>query len=331
MVVSGRPARAHSREQQSEAAGQSEPQRATARRRLRSFGSGIHRQHEAFKFGRRSAEGGDAVAATDAPAPTLCEPGSRSLGTWFHLVSTSAVAAAIVAVFFGIGLLSLIEAAQGMRHPARLAALGNAPPPSPPRADAAPPAGRALAAAAPAAFSRLPPRLMPAAIAAPGPSLPEHAASAAAGGTALAATDARLRPPPASEATPAPAMPPRPNLAPSAADGAAAAVAPPHPPPRAAVPSDTPPRLEPRLPAVAVTQLLARGDAFLRAGDVASARLYYERAADTGDGEAALREAATFDPTFLASVGLPGTLGDPARAHLWYARTRRPKPGGEVR
>ena len=323
MVVSGRPARAHSREQQSEAAGQSEPQRATARRRFRSFGSGIRRQHDAFKLGRRRARAGDRVAATDEPAPTLCKGGSRSLGTWFHLVSMSAAAAAIVAVFFGIGLLSLIEEAQLMRQPARLAALGYAPPPTPPRTDTALRADRARAAAAPAAFSRLPPPLMPAAIAAPGPSLPEHAASTAAG--------PQPRPAPASAAIPASSMPSRPNLAPPATDGAAAAVAPAHPSARAAVPSDTAPRLEPRLPAVAVTQLLARGDAFLRAGDVASARLYYERAADAGDGQAALREAATFDPTFLASVGLPGTLGDPARAHWWYARSRRREPGGEMR
>ncbi len=65
--------------------------------------------------------------------------------------------------------------------------------------------------------------------------------------------------------------------------------------------------------------LLIRGDAFLRAGDVASARLFYERAADGGDGEAALRAGATFDPIFLASIGLR-MRGDPARALDWYRR-----------
>jgi TPR repeat protein len=65
---------------------------------------------------------------------------------------------------------------------------------------------------------------------------------------------------------------------------------------------------------------LARGDVFLRAGDIASARLFYERAADAGDGQAALRMGATFDPTFLASGGLRNLRGDLAKARLWYHR-----------
>lgn len=68
-----------------------------------------------------------------------------------------------------------------------------------------------------------------------------------------------------------------------------------------------------------VAGLLARGDAFLRAGDIASARLFYERAANGGDGQAALRAGVTFDPAFLASTGLR-MRGDPARAVDWYRR-----------
>ncbi len=69
-----------------------------------------------------------------------------------------------------------------------------------------------------------------------------------------------------------------------------------------------------------LAELLARGDEFLRSGDIASARLFYERAADAGDGQAALRMGATFDPTFLASAGLRNLRGDPAKARLWYHR-----------
>jgi hypothetical protein len=75
-----------------------------------------------------------------------------------------------------------------------------------------------------------------------------------------------------------------------------------------------------RLPDQQLAELLARGDVFLRAGDIASARLFYERAADGGDGQAALRMGATFDPTFLASGGLRNLRGDPAKARLWYHR-----------
>ena len=75
-----------------------------------------------------------------------------------------------------------------------------------------------------------------------------------------------------------------------------------------------------RPPTAEIAALVARGDDFLKAADIASARLYYERAADAGDGSAALKLGATFDPGFLSSSGVRGTLGDPARAASWYAR-----------
>jgi hypothetical protein len=69
-----------------------------------------------------------------------------------------------------------------------------------------------------------------------------------------------------------------------------------------------------------VTELLARGDALLRTGDIASARLFYERAAAVGDGRAALRLGATFDPAFLGNAGLRNAQGDAAKARSWYSR-----------
>ena len=72
-----------------------------------------------------------------------------------------------------------------------------------------------------------------------------------------------------------------------------------------------------RLSAGQITELLTRGDNFLHAGDVASARLFYERAADAGDRQAAMRMGATFDPAFLDRVGLH-TRGDTATALSWY-------------
>ena len=68
--------------------------------------------------------------------------------------------------------------------------------------------------------------------------------------------------------------------------------------------------------------LVARGDGFLSAGDIASARPFYERAADAGDGPAALRLGATFDPAFLGRVGVRGIPGDPDQASSWYRRAR---------
>jgi TPR repeat protein len=71
-----------------------------------------------------------------------------------------------------------------------------------------------------------------------------------------------------------------------------------------------------------LTELLHHGDALLRTGDISSARLFYERAADAGDGRAALRLGATFDPEFLGRLGLGKLQTDPAAARLWYSRAR---------
>jgi hypothetical protein len=73
----------------------------------------------------------------------------------------------------------------------------------------------------------------------------------------------------------------------------------------------------PGLSAGQITELLARGDSFLHAGDVASARLFYERAADAGDWQAAIRMGATFDPTFLGRAGVRA-VGDPTKVQFWY-------------
>ena len=76
------------------------------------------------------------------------------------------------------------------------------------------------------------------------------------------------------------------------------------------------------LPPAEIAALVTRGDDFLKAGDIASARLFYERAADAGDGAAALRLGATFDPGVLARAGIRGIPGDPAQASSWYRRAR---------
>ena len=82
------------------------------------------------------------------------------------------------------------------------------------------------------------------------------------------------------------------------------------------------PALPPANPPMAaeMADLLARGDSFVVVGDIASARVFYERAASAEDGWAALRMGTTFDPAFLRRAGLPRTFGDPAQARSWYRR-----------
>jgi hypothetical protein len=71
-----------------------------------------------------------------------------------------------------------------------------------------------------------------------------------------------------------------------------------------------------------MAELVEHGDALLRNGDVASARLFYERAAGAGDGRAALRLGATFDAEFLGRLGLGKLQANPAEARSWYSRAR---------
>jgi hypothetical protein len=66
-------------------------------------------------------------------------------------------------------------------------------------------------------------------------------------------------------------------------------------------------------------ELLQHGDALLRTGDIVSARLFYERAANAGDGRAALRLGATFDPALLGRFG-GKVQADAALARTWYSR-----------
>ena len=65
-----------------------------------------------------------------------------------------------------------------------------------------------------------------------------------------------------------------------------------------------------------------RGDALLAMGDLAAARLFYERAADAGDGEAALRLGETYDPDFLTRIRFYGVQGSRLMAAHWYQRAR---------
>ncbi len=131
--------------------------------------------------------------------------------------------------------------------------------------------------------------------------------------------------PPATESPPA-ELP----LPPQAASGVAKPApaqptpAPPMPtlPPTASPPSAAPSPADPGLSPTEVTALLTRGDGLLSTGDIASARLFYERAADAGVGAAALRLGATFDAGFLGRIGVRGTPGDPAQAAAWYRRAR---------
>jgi hypothetical protein len=79
---------------------------------------------------------------------------------------------------------------------------------------------------------------------------------------------------------------------------------------------------ETRLSAADTAALLARGNVLFSKGDVVAARLFYERAANAGEGQAALRLGETFDPVFLDQARLRGARGDLSTALSWYRRAR---------
>ena len=66
--------------------------------------------------------------------------------------------------------------------------------------------------------------------------------------------------------------------------------------------------------------LLTRAKSLLAIGDITSARLLLERAADAQEAEAALMLAGTYDPQVLGSQDLRSVAPDPAAAKVWYQK-----------
>jgi hypothetical protein len=226
------------------------------------------------------------------------------VGIFLYLLSVGIVAAATVGVFFGIGFFLL---AQPMESTIINANIGDH---------------------ASGAERRLPPILSNAsstygdsATVSIEPQIPRSAATAALPVVAVAPSVAR--PPPAGDV---PASDEKDQSLGKGAPGSEARVASPDASPPAAltaepVPGSSAPAPEPEralgLSVGQITELLDRGDSFLHAGDVASARLFYERAADAGDWQAAMRMGATFDPDFLGRAGVR-TVGSAEKAQSWY-------------
>ena len=66
--------------------------------------------------------------------------------------------------------------------------------------------------------------------------------------------------------------------------------------------------------------LLKRAKGMLAVGDITSARLLLERAADAQEAEAAFMLAGTYDPQVLGTQDMRSVTPDPAAARLWYQK-----------
>ena len=87
-------------------------------------------------------------------------------------------------------------------------------------------------------------------------------------------------------------------------------------------PLETPPAAPParRLDADELATLLKRAKGMLAIGDIASARLLLERAADAQEADAALMLARTYDPEVLGTPDARSITPDPAKARIWYGK-----------
>lgn len=65
-----------------------------------------------------------------------------------------------------------------------------------------------------------------------------------------------------------------------------------------------------------------KGNASIEAGDLAVARLYFERLALGGDPRGAEGMGRTFDPDILAGLPVIGTRSDRDRAQVWYEKAQ---------
>jgi hypothetical protein len=82
-------------------------------------------------------------------------------------------------------------------------------------------------------------------------------------------------------------------------------------------PTPSPPR---HLDADELATLLKRAKGLIAAGDLASARLLLERAADAQEASAALILARTYDPAVLGKPDARSIAPDPATARIWYQK-----------
>src|SRR5581483_8396682 len=87
----------------------------------------------------------------------------------------------------------------------------------------------------------------------------------------------------------------------------------------------------PTLPAEPIRRLdpgevaasLIRANALIASGDVAAARLVLRHPADSGDPQAAMTLAETYDPAFLQKLGVHGIAPDVAMARDWYLKAKK--------
>jgi len=99
----------------------------------------------------------------------------------------------------------------------------------------------------------------------------------------------------------------------------------PAPPPRAPAArsqESAPPAEIPQETSERARRHMARGEEQLAAGDIAAARLLFQKAAELGWAAGALALAASYDAAELSKLKVRGVTPDPALARSWYEKAR---------
>jgi hypothetical protein len=239
-------------------------------------------------------------------------PNRKQSGKVFNVKVVRSLAASVILLTTGFGAFLFLQHIKPFTDVSVRFAPGN----RPPMHDSEPPSSisgmTAEAEPTPPVSSMPPDAVERQPVLVPEPRVSGEAAAPAKDPAALQASSDAATPAPL-EAEPAPEVTspaPKQDQAPSTST-----LLVPRPPPIQAQPG---PQLSPQY----IAALLSRGDGFLSAGDIASARLFYERAAQAGDGSAALRLGATFDPGVIGKAFAGGVTSDPLQAAFWYRQAR---------
>jgi TPR repeat protein len=91
---------------------------------------------------------------------------------------------------------------------------------------------------------------------------------------------------------------------------------------------DTAPILSLTIPIDDAKRLCAEGLIAFAQGDIAAARAYLQRAAESGDPRALMALGDTYDPMTLGRLGAMGIKGDEATARSYYSRALTAGVGG---
>jgi hypothetical protein len=129
------------------------------------------------------------------------------------------------------------------------------------------------------------------------------------------AQESTARAPPDSEVSSQSAIPPQVKSSQTAALSQSTA-------PSQSTMSDQSPASIRRLEPEDIKRLIKQGEQFAAAGDLVTARLVFQRAAEAGDATAALAMGASYDPIVLAQLGFWGTRADVGKARSWYEKAK---------